>query len=42
VCANKGFIMTLPAPALVFQGRRIAWALTAQKLLLEFQEEVRT
>jgi hypothetical protein len=30
------------APAVGFKGRRIAWALTAQKLLLEFLEEVST
>jgi methylmalonyl-CoA/ethylmalonyl-CoA epimerase len=36
--AQKGLIVKRPAPAVAFSGRRIAWVLTAQKLLLEFLE----
>lgn len=32
-------IIRRPVPAVAFDGRRIAWALTNQKLLLEFLEE---
>ncbi|MBV9157905.1 MAG: VOC family protein [Acidobacteriaceae bacterium] len=33
-----GTILRNPKPAVAFGGRRIAWALTAEKLLLEFLE----
>jgi methylmalonyl-CoA/ethylmalonyl-CoA epimerase len=39
VRAQRGLIVKRPAPAVAFNGRRIAWVLTAQKLLLEFLEE---
>jgi methylmalonyl-CoA/ethylmalonyl-CoA epimerase len=35
---QNGLIVKKPAPAVAFSGRRIAWVLTAQKLLLEFLE----
>jgi methylmalonyl-CoA/ethylmalonyl-CoA epimerase len=34
----KTFIIRPPVPAIAFNGRRIAWALTAKKILLEFLE----
>jgi methylmalonyl-CoA/ethylmalonyl-CoA epimerase len=34
-----GMIVSRPKPAVAFGGRRIAWALTAEKLLLEFLEK---
>jgi methylmalonyl-CoA/ethylmalonyl-CoA epimerase len=37
--ANKGFIVKSPQPAAAFHGRRIAWILTAQKLLVEYLEQ---
>jgi methylmalonyl-CoA/ethylmalonyl-CoA epimerase len=37
--ALKGFIVRRPVPAVAFGGRRIAWILTAQRLLLEFLEK---
>ena len=37
--SQNGLIVKRPAPAVAFSGRRIAWVLTAQKLLLEFLEE---
>jgi len=37
--AQRGLIVRRPVPAVAFGGRRIAWALTAEKLLLEFLEE---
>jgi methylmalonyl-CoA/ethylmalonyl-CoA epimerase len=39
---RKGFIVKRPSPAVAFGGRRIAWALTAEKLLLEFVEKAQT
>ena len=39
VRAQQGLIVKRPSPAVAFGGRRIAWILTAQKLLLEFLEE---
>lgn len=39
VCKSLGTIVVrAPAPAVAFGGRRIAWALTRNKLLLEFLE----
>jgi methylmalonyl-CoA/ethylmalonyl-CoA epimerase len=35
---RKGMIVRRPKPAVAFQGRRIAWAITAEKLLIEFLE----
>lgn len=35
---RKGLLVKRPNPAVAFGGRRIAWALTAEKLLLEFVE----
>jgi methylmalonyl-CoA/ethylmalonyl-CoA epimerase len=35
---RRGIIVKRPQPAVAFGGRRIAWALTAEKLLLEFVE----
>jgi methylmalonyl-CoA/ethylmalonyl-CoA epimerase len=35
---QRGLIVKRPNPAVAFGGRRIAWALTAEKLLLEFLE----
>jgi methylmalonyl-CoA/ethylmalonyl-CoA epimerase len=35
---QRGMIVKRPNPAVAFGGRRIAWALTAEKLLLEFLE----
>jgi methylmalonyl-CoA/ethylmalonyl-CoA epimerase len=38
-CKSVGtLVIRKPAPAVAFGGRRIAWALTKQKLLLEFLE----
>jgi len=34
----KGLIVSRPVPAVAFGGRRIAWALTREKMLLEFLE----
>ncbi|HXA92275.1 MAG TPA: VOC family protein [Steroidobacteraceae bacterium] len=34
----KGLIVSRPTPAVAFGGRRIAWALTREKVLLEFLE----
>ena len=34
--AGGGLIVSRPKPAVAFGGRRIAWALTREKLLLEF------
>lgn len=36
--ARGGMIASRPKPAVAFQGRRIAWMLTAQKLLVELLE----
>jgi methylmalonyl-CoA/ethylmalonyl-CoA epimerase len=35
---RQGMIVRRPRPAVAFNGRRIAWALTAEKLLIEFLE----
>lgn len=35
---QRGVIVKRPQPAVAFGGRRIAWALTAEKLLVEFLE----
>jgi methylmalonyl-CoA/ethylmalonyl-CoA epimerase len=35
---NGAVVVRRPLPAIAFQNRRIAWALTGQKLLLEFLE----
>ncbi|MGH9652035.1 MAG: VOC family protein [Bryobacteraceae bacterium] len=35
---QRGLIVKRPRPAVAFGGRRIAWGLTAEKLLLEFLE----
>lgn len=35
---QRGMIVKRPQPAVAFAGRRIAWGLTAEKLLLEFLE----
>jgi methylmalonyl-CoA/ethylmalonyl-CoA epimerase len=35
---QQGVIVKRPNPAVAFNGRRIAWALTKEKLLLEFLE----
>ena len=35
---GKGLIVSRPQPAVAFGGRRIAWALTREKVLLEFLE----
>jgi methylmalonyl-CoA/ethylmalonyl-CoA epimerase len=37
---QRGVIVKRPQPAIAFGGRRIAWGLTAEKLLLEFLETV--
>jgi methylmalonyl-CoA/ethylmalonyl-CoA epimerase len=38
-CKSSGTIVIRPpAPAVAFNGRRIAWAITKKKLLLEFLE----
>lgn len=37
---NGGVIVRRPKPAVAFGGRKIAWALTAEKLLIEFLDEV--
>ena len=36
---RRGLVVKRPCPATAFGGRRIAWALTAEKLLLEFVEK---
>lgn len=36
---RRGLVVKRPSPAVAFQGRKIAWALTAEKLLLEFLEK---
>ena len=35
----KGLIVSRPTPAVAFGGRRIGWALTHEKVLLEFLEK---
>jgi methylmalonyl-CoA/ethylmalonyl-CoA epimerase len=35
---RRAMIVKRPKPAVAFQGRRIAWVLTAENLLLEFLE----
>jgi methylmalonyl-CoA/ethylmalonyl-CoA epimerase len=35
----RGLIVSRPKPAIAFGGRRIAWALTREKMLLEFLEK---
>lgn len=35
----RGLIVSRPKPAVAFGGRQIAWALTREKLLLEFLEQ---
>jgi|SRR5579863_6238242 len=35
----RGLIVSRPKPAIAFGGRRIAWALTREKVLLEFLEK---
>lgn len=35
---RRAMIVRRPTPAVAFQGRRIAWALTAEKLLIELLE----
>ena len=35
---RRGMIVRRPRPAVAFEGRKIAWALTAEKLLIEFLE----
>jgi methylmalonyl-CoA/ethylmalonyl-CoA epimerase len=37
--ACRGLIVSRPKPAIAFGGRRVAWALTQQRLLLEFLEK---
>ena len=37
---RKALIVKRPQPAVAFNGRRIAWILTAEKLLIEFVEMV--
>jgi len=36
--AQKALVIKRPQPAVAFQGRRIAWILTPQKLLIELLE----
>jgi methylmalonyl-CoA/ethylmalonyl-CoA epimerase len=36
---RKAMLVKRPNPAVAFGGRRIAWVLTAEKLLLEFLEQ---
>jgi methylmalonyl-CoA/ethylmalonyl-CoA epimerase len=38
---RKAMIVKRPQPAAAFEGRRIAWVLTAEKLLVEFVETQR-
>jgi methylmalonyl-CoA/ethylmalonyl-CoA epimerase len=40
--AGGGIIVSRPKPAVAFGGRPIAWALTAEKLLLEYLQAVPT
>lgn len=35
---RKALVVKRPQPAVAFEGRRIAWVLTAEKLLVEFVE----
>lgn len=35
---RKALVVRRPQPAIAFDGRRIAWILTAEKLLIEFVE----
>ena len=35
---HKALVVKRPRPAVAFDGRRIAWMLTAEKLLIEFVE----
>ena len=37
--ARGGMVARRPKPAVAFQGRRIAWMLTAEKLLVELLEQ---
>lgn len=37
--SSGGLIVSRPKPAIAFGGRRIAWALTREKLLVEFLEK---
>jgi methylmalonyl-CoA/ethylmalonyl-CoA epimerase len=37
--SRKALIARRPKPAVAFQGRRIAWMLTAEKLLIELLEQ---
>jgi methylmalonyl-CoA/ethylmalonyl-CoA epimerase len=37
--ARGGLIMRRPKPAVAFEGRRIAWMLTREKLLVELLEK---
>ena len=36
-----GTLVRVPLPAVAFEGRKIAWILTAQKLLVEYLERFR-
>lgn len=36
---QKAVVVKRPHPAMAFEGRRIAWVMTAQKLLLEYLEQ---
>ena len=36
--SRRALIVSRPKPAVAFQGRRIAWMLTAEKLLIELLE----
>jgi methylmalonyl-CoA/ethylmalonyl-CoA epimerase len=35
---RQGMVVRRPRPAVAFNGRKIAWALTAEKLLVELLE----
>jgi hypothetical protein len=35
---HKALVVKRPKPAVAFGGRRIAWMLTAEKMLIEFVE----
>lgn len=37
--AAGGTLVRVPLPAVAFEGRKIAWILTAQKLLVEYLEK---
>lgn len=37
--AAGGTLVRIPLPAVAFEGRKIAWILTAQKLLVEYLEK---